>query len=96
MVGGWLDSALLESLTGWLLQETGVTPIFAGAPEGVEVARRAGANGSAVTLVINHNRQETTLVFPGSPPPRKDLLTGEEFGENVTLPGYGVRVFAEE
>jgi beta-galactosidase GanA len=95
MVGGWLDAALLASLTEWLLQETGVTPVFAGAPEGVEVARRVDANGKAVTLVINHSRQETTLTLPGSGNSRTDLLTGEEFGETVTLPGYGVRVWSD-
>lgn len=94
MVGGWLDDTLLASLTGWLLQETGVNPVFAGAPEGVEVARRVDANGRAVTLVINHNRQETALNMSGSAASRKDLLTGEEFAESVNLPGYGVRVFA--
>jgi beta-galactosidase GanA len=96
MVGGWLDAALLISLTDWLIQETDVTPVFNGTPEGVEVARRIDANGKAVIIVINHNRQEYTLNLEDSATSRKDLLSGEEVGEDYTLAGYGVLVLAEE
>jgi beta-galactosidase len=95
MVGIWPDTTLLASLTEWLLHETGVEAVFAGAPEGVEVARRVGANGKAILLVINHNREAVTLRLPDAGTSRTDLLTGEAFGESVTLPGYGVRVWAD-
>ncbi len=94
MVGGWLDDALMASLAEWLIQETGITPTTTPTPQGIEVARRVGAEGKAVTFVINHNRHEETVALPGIPAPRRDVLTGEECGESVTLPGYGVRVFA--
>ncbi len=90
-VGAVLDDALQSSLTDWLINAAQVTPVFSGAPAGVEVARRVDADGRAVLLVLNHNREEATLTLSAS---ARDLLTGETFATDLPLPPYGVRILA--
>ncbi|MCS6775579.1 MAG: beta-galactosidase [Chloroherpetonaceae bacterium] len=89
LVGTWLSEALQDALTRWLVQAAGVTPEPIEAPPGVEVLRRYTSDGCAVTFVINHNRQEASVVLPGT---GQDVLTGETCAGTVILPGYGVRV----
>jgi beta-galactosidase len=88
-VGAVLNRELQSDLTDWLLPRAGVTPVQTGAAPGVEVGRRVGEDGQACLLVINHNRVEATLPLPA---PMRDLLTGEDVGDAVTLPPYGVRL----
>ncbi|HLV80215.1 MAG TPA: beta-galactosidase, partial [Chthonomonadaceae bacterium] len=44
-VGAILNDALQDSLTDWILSQAQVAPLFAGAPAGVEVARRVAPDG---------------------------------------------------
>ncbi len=89
-VGAVLDAELQSDFTDWLLALTGVEPVFAGLPAGVEAARRVAHDGSGVTLFINHNRESVTFDLPAD---SNDLLTGDVCGAATTIAGYGVRVF---
>jgi beta-galactosidase len=95
-IGAVLDEALQNSLTDWLLAAAQVAPTLAGAPQGVEIARRVTEEGRAVLLVINHRREPAALTLPAPPLPAavRDLLTGETFTATLPLPPYGVRVVA--
>lgn len=91
MVGAWFNNELQSDLTDWVLGLANVTPAPLKAPQGVEVARRVGPEGRAVTCVINHNREEVRVPLPS---PCQDLLTGETFDGWLSLSPYGVRIFA--
>ncbi|MGC2620874.1 MAG: beta-galactosidase [Acidobacteriaceae bacterium] len=87
-VGAWLDAGLLKDLATHLLQEAGVQPILAFAPEGVEVCRRSG-HGKSVLILINHT---TTSQHVGLPSAMRDLLGNQGSVSAVDLPAYGVAV----
>ena len=92
-VGAWLDDAALKKVTNMLLRESGVQPILAGVPAGVEVNVRAGKD-HAVLVLINHGSEPATVPLPASLG-AKSLLAGiADAGGSVTLPKYGVAVFA--
>ena len=88
-VGAWLDEAALKTLTGMLLEQSGVKPLIAGVPENVEVCVRSG-NGHAVVVLINHGTEPATVALPSSLEAKS--LLGESAGGSVTLPKYGVAV----
>jgi beta-galactosidase len=94
-VGAWLDDGLQNALTDLLLTQSGVQPLTTQAPAGVEVAQRVGDDGRVVLLVINHNRHQVQMDLAAPlPNPARDLLTGEEHHDAITLPAYGVRLFS--
>ena len=94
-VGAILDDTLQNSLMDWLVEQAGVTSLAVDAPAGVEVARRVGEDGRAVFLVINHNRHPVQLDLSSPlPNPARDLLTGENLRDDLSLPAYGVSVLS--
>jgi beta-galactosidase len=91
-LGAWVDPALLSKLTSWWIAESGVKPILANVPEGVEVCERSDG-GKSVLIVINHSTAEQHVALPGK---MKDLLSeGQPSVESVDLPKYGVAVLAK-
>ena len=111
LIGALLDEASQESLTDWLIGQTGVIAEWPDRVEGVEVARRRrrggdpGAPGDrCVTVVINHTQAEQQLPVPsasnftggeGSAHSYLDLLTGERAGSVLQLKPYDVKLLVE-
>ena len=95
-VGALFDEAAQQSLMGWLVSMSSVKPVWPEVVGGVEFARRQGAGSKAYLFVINHTSVEKSV------PVRcqierlntKDLLTGVDNSDVLTLPPYGVCVFA--
>jgi beta-galactosidase len=89
-VGAWLDDALMRALAGRLLDEAGVKPVLADAPEGVEVCERSGPQGR-VLIVLNHADEARAVTLPE---PMHDVLGGTNAQGPVTIPAHGVGVYA--
>jgi beta-galactosidase len=89
-IGTILDDKLMASAAKWMIEKSGVTPVFGPAPDGVEVCRRLG-DGKQVFILINHTKESRHVALPRR---MKSIL---EDGEKsvVDLPGYGVAVFLE-
>lgn len=64
-LGGQFNKAVMADLAKWMVAESGVKPVLADAPSGIEVCRRVG-NGRQVLIVINHTAQPQTIVLPGA------------------------------
>lgn len=92
-VGTWLDEASLKQVTEVLLHESGVQPTIPGVPAGVEVCIRGG-QGHSVLMLINHGTEAATVTLPSTLHARSLLSGSQVSGETVTLPKYGVAVFA--
>ncbi|TDC36726.1 beta-galactosidase [Micromonospora sp. KC213] len=84
-----LDGAATDRLVARLLAESGARPP-AGAPTGVEVVRRRGADASWL-FVINHTDAEARLEVTGT-----DLITGTSCRGELLLPAGEVAVVREE
>ncbi len=89
-IGAVLDDKLMAAAAQWMVQQSGVTPVFGPVPDGVEVSRRTG-DGHDVFVVINFSAEERTISLPR---PMKLLLAGTE-GESVALPQYGVEILED-
>jgi len=89
-IGAILDDGLMAAAAKWLVDRSGVTPVFGIVPDGVEVCRRIGG-GKQVFILINHTqeRQHATL-----PRPMKLVLEEGEVSA-VDLPASGVSVLVE-
>jgi beta-galactosidase len=88
-VGVWMDDAGMKRLTEWMVGDSGVTPAFGPAPEGVDVNVRYGKNHEVVILV-NLAKEERAVKLPG---PMQDVLKGGTV-TSVSLPRYGVAVLS--
>jgi beta-galactosidase len=86
-IGAILDDKLTESAAGWMVQTSGVKPVFGPVPEGVEVSRRIGG-GRQLFILVNyaHENRQVTL-----PHPMKALLSNRH-ADKVELAPYGVEV----
>ena len=91
-VGAWLDDAALKTLTGMLLEQSGVKPMIANVPESVEVCVRGGKE-HAVVVLINHGTEPATVALPASLGAKSLLGEDGASRSSVTLPKYGVAVF---
>jgi beta-galactosidase len=89
-IGAVLDDKLMAAAAEWMVQQSGVTPVFGAVPDGVEVSRRAG-DGHEVFILINFAKDDRTVSLPR---PMKLLLAGTE-GGTVDLPPYGVEVLVD-
>jgi beta-galactosidase len=89
-VGAWMDEKLAAAMTADLLHATGVAPVLAAAPDGVEVDQRQGA-GRCVLILINHQDGPQVVTLPA---PMQDVLGGEGTVSRVVLPGHQVAVLA--
>ena len=69
-VGAQLDDAVMRRLVAWMVRESRIVPVLAGAPPAVEVCRRTAA-GREVLILINHGARGRRIKLPG---PLRDLL----------------------
>lgn len=89
-IGVWMDDAGMKKLTQWMVDQSGVKPVFGPVPEGVDVNVRYGKDRSVVILV-NLVKIQETVKLPAS---MQDVLKGDTV-DSVTLPRYGVAVLTE-
>jgi beta-galactosidase len=87
-IGAWLDPILMRKVADRLLSDSGVKPIIAGIPDGIEVCERDGA-GKTVWIVINHARTPQTVRLPL---PIKNILVGQGQGDTLQLAPHDVAV----
>jgi beta-galactosidase len=90
-IGAILDDKLMAVAAEWMVQKSGVIPVFGALPEGVEVSRRMGG-GKQVFILINY-AQESRRV--GLPHPMKALLDNKQ-EETLELAPYGVSVLLDK
>jgi beta-galactosidase len=88
-VGGQFDESAMAALAKWMVQSSGVKPIVANAPEGVEVCRRLGDN-KQVIILINHTTQPQTVTLPKA---MRELLKSTAPSTSMTLAPSDVGVF---
>jgi beta-galactosidase len=86
-VGAWLDDSLMRQAAGWMLKVSGIEPLLATVPDGVEVDRRTGA-GKAVFILVNHSKESKQIALPRV---MQSVLSGESVS-SVTLEPRGVAV----
>lgn len=89
-IGAVLDDKLMAAAAQWMVQQSGVTPVFGPVPDGVEVSRRTG-EGHEVFVVINFAQEARTVSLPRT---MKLLLAGTE-AQTVDLPQYGVEILED-
>ena len=89
-IGAVLDDKLMAAAAQWMVQQSGVTPVFGPVPDGVEVSRRTG-DGHDVFVVINFAQEARTVSLPRT---MKLLLAGTE-AQTVDLPQYGVEILED-
>ena len=89
-IGAVLDDKLMASAAQWMVQQSGVTPIFGPVPDGVEVSRRNG-DGRNVFVLINFAAESRTVALPHF---MKLLLANTE-SSSVELPQYGVEILVD-
>jgi beta-galactosidase len=86
------DRELLSSLLKTICSESGVTPILANLPQGVEVTQRENANGDFLFL-LNHSNIDQVIVVGQK---ATDVLSDEVLNDHVTLGAGAVRVLRLE
>jgi beta-galactosidase len=86
-IGAMLDDRLMASAAEWMVQKSGVTPVFGALPDGVDVSARTGG-GKQVFVLINFSQENKDVKLP---PAMKRLLRKQQ-GDGVSLPPYGVEV----
>ena len=86
-IGAILDDKLTAAAAEWMVQRSGVTPVFGPVPEGVEVSRRIGG-GKQVFILINYAQESRAVKLPYS---MKALLTNRQ-ADKVELPPYGIEI----
>jgi len=86
-IGAILDDRLMASAAEWMVQKSGVTPVFGPLPDGVEVSARTGG-GKQVFVLINFSQENKDVKLP----PAMNGLLMKQQGDGVSLPPYGVEV----
>lgn len=89
-VGAILDDKLMAAAAEWMVQKSGVTPVFGPVPDGVEVSRRMG-DGRQVFILINYAAENRRVIFPRS----MKLLLDDTSASAVELDPYGVAVLLD-
>ncbi len=90
-IGAILDDKLMAAAAEWMVQKSGVTPVFGSLPEGVEVSRRMGG-GKQVFILINYAQESRRVALPH---PMKALLENKQV-ETLELAPYGVSVLLDK
>jgi len=90
-IGAILDDKLMAAAAEWMVQKSGVTPVFGSLPEGVEVSRRTGG-GKQVFILINYAQEKRRVALPH---PMKALLENKQV-EMLELAPYGVSVLLDK
>jgi beta-galactosidase len=78
------DPDQLRAMLAGFAAGAGVRPVLEGLPAGVEAVRRG-----ELLFVLNHVRESVTVRVPGA---FRDLLTGMNVTDDLTLDRYGVAV----
>lgn len=86
-IGAVLDDHLMDAAADWMVEQSGIQPVFGPVPEGIEVCRRAG-EGKQVFVLINFGQETAHVALPR---PMMGVLAGTE-ESSVDLPRYGVAV----
>lgn len=86
-IGAMLDGPTMEAAAKWMLETSGVDPVWPQVPEGVDVSVRSGG-GKTVYILINFVAEARTVTLPAA---MENVLDGAK-GASVTLPQYGVAV----
>ena len=89
-IGTVLDKDLMAKAADWMIQQSGVTPAFGPAPDGIYVSRREG-QGKTIFVMINFKNEEQQVTLPHS---MQALLAGREESA-VDLAAYGVEVLLD-
>ncbi|MGA7855457.1 MAG: beta-galactosidase [Candidatus Acidiferrales bacterium] len=87
-IGAALDEKLMAAAAEWMVQKSGVAPVLGPVPDGIEVCRRVGANGT-IFVLINFDPAPQHVALPHA---MKSLLTDGGSISSVDLPEYGVSV----
>ncbi len=82
---------LYHTLFEWLLPQVGVQSLMTSMP-GVEICARVRPDGQRMLFMLNHTVHAQTLSLIA---PAKDVLTGEEFENSISLDPGDVRVIME-
>jgi beta-galactosidase len=90
-IGAILDDKLMAAAAEWMVQKSGVIPVFGALPEGVEVSRRMGG-GKQVFILINYAQESRRVALPH---PMKALLDNKQ-AETLELAPYGVSVLLDK
>jgi beta-galactosidase len=85
-----LDEKLMAAAAEWMVQDSGVEPIFGPVPNGVEVSRRRG-DGKDVFILINTSQEVRNVALPHS----MRLLLGSKDAGEAYLGPYGVEVLVD-
>ena len=72
----------------WMVQKSGVAPVLGLVPDGIEVCRRVGANGT-IFVLINFDPAPQHVALPHT---MKFIITHGGSISSVDLPEYGVSV----
>jgi beta-galactosidase len=89
-VAAVLDEKLMAAAAEWMVQDSGVKPIFGAVPEGVEVSRRRGV-GKDVFVLINTSQEARSVTLPHG----MKLLLGGRDAREAALGPYGVEVLLD-
>ena len=90
-IGAILDDKLMAVAAEWMVQKSGVIPVFGALPEGVEVSRRMGG-GKQLYILINYAQDSRRVALPH---PMKALLDNKQ-AETLVLAPYGVSVLLDK
>jgi beta-galactosidase len=89
-VGGVFDEKVVSAAAEWMIQKSGLTPVFGPAPDGVEVSRRVGG-GKQVFVLINLKAEKQKVPLPRT---MKSLLDARDV-DSVDLGQYGVALLLD-
>lgn len=89
-IGAVLDDKLTAAAAEWMVQKSGVKPVFGPVPDGVEVSRRMGG-GKQVFILVNYAGESRTVTLPRS----MKLLLANKKSDKAELPQYGVEVLLD-
>ena len=106
-IGTILDPNLMTALAQWMVNVSGVTPVFGPVPDGIEVNRRVGPE-STVFVLVNFNPEKQIVPLPR---PMKSILrqpdppdepqisqldTAQAEVTQVELSRYGVAILLDQ
>ena len=89
-IGAVLDDKVVAAAAQWMSKTAGITPAFGPVPDGVEVSRRVGPNGS-VFVIINFRAEKQSVTLPHA---MHSLLEQRDVTQ-LDLPQYGVAILSD-
>ncbi|MBA0088641.1 MAG: beta-galactosidase trimerization domain-containing protein [Acidobacteria bacterium Pan2503] len=102
-----LDPNLMTALAQWMVNVSGVNPVFGPVPDGIEVNRRVGP-GSTVFVLVNFNPEKQIVPLPRpmksilhqldppDEPQLSQLNTAQAEVTEVELSRYGVAILLDQ